>query len=448
MTFLVPVMLFGWVPLAVLFFVRLQPHRAVLATVIGGWLLLPMAGYDLPGFPEYSKGTAISLGLILGGRLSGKRQAATFQWRIYDLPMILWCLCPIPSSLSNQLGWYNGLSGAFEQFITWGVPYMAGRMYFDTQEKLKDLCLGIVIGGLVYVPLCLWEFRMSPRLSINLYGFFPHEWRQHRRYGYWRPIVFMQHGLMVALWMATSATAAYWLWRDRVVKYLMGIPMPYIVTALIATAVLCMSGNGWFTLGLGCAVYSINRRFSTNRPFLLLLLAIPLYIFLRVKGVVTGYDVEMAASFIFDAERVDSLGVRLFQEDLFIRQALENPLFGAGRASLAWPVNPVTGRLLIKMIDALWLINFSFRGAFGLITFVIAMLIGPWRVFRSTKQKVSEVHDNDIPIVVSLIVVMFMIDSLFNAMINPVYIMCSGALVSTIATANRDVIPERVRCQK
>jgi hypothetical protein len=29
----------------------------------------------------------------------------------------------------------------------------------------------------------------------------------------------------------------------------------------------------------------------------------------------------------------------------------------------------------------------------------------------------------------SLIVILFMIDSLFNAMINPIYIMCSGALV-------------------
>ncbi|MBV5327317.1 MAG: hypothetical protein JZU65_06720, partial [Chlorobium sp.] len=84
----------------------------------------------------------------------------------------------------------------------WGVPFLAGRIYFKDESTIKDLHRGIIIGGLIYMVLCLYEIRMSPQLNNMLYGFFPHSWVQHLRYGGFRPIVFMQHGLMVALWMA------------------------------------------------------------------------------------------------------------------------------------------------------------------------------------------------------------------------------------------------------
>ena len=58
MTPLVPIMLFGWVPFTILLFMRLPAHRAVLVAVIGGWLLLPTAGYNWPGIPPYGKATA------------------------------------------------------------------------------------------------------------------------------------------------------------------------------------------------------------------------------------------------------------------------------------------------------------------------------------------------------------------------------------------------------
>ena len=215
-------MLFGWVPFTIFLFFRLPAHRAVLVSVIGGFLLLPMARYDLPGIPPFDKYASISLGLILGGRLSGKRRQADFQWRLYDLPMVLWCLSPVPSSLTNGLTFYNGISVVYGQIMIWGIPYLAGRIYFIDKESLRELCLGIIIGGIVYALLCAYEIRMSPRLHINIYGFFQHDWRQHRRYGGFRPIVFMQHGIMVAVWMAACTTTAFWMWRKRLVEQIKG----------------------------------------------------------------------------------------------------------------------------------------------------------------------------------------------------------------------------------
>ena len=170
MTFLVPLMLFGWIPFTIILFCKLKPHRAVLVSVIGGILFLPQTGYGFQGMPDYTKQTAIALGVLLGGRLSGARSKVSFQFGRYDLPMLIWCLCPIASSISNNLGLYDGLSSAFTQIIYWGIPYFAGRVYFRDMASVRELCIGIIIGGLLYVPLCLFEVRMSPQLSKMLYG--------------------------------------------------------------------------------------------------------------------------------------------------------------------------------------------------------------------------------------------------------------------------------------
>jgi len=431
MTILVPIMLFGWVILTVILFFTLKPHRAVLFSVIGGCLFLPMVSYNLPGFPEYSKNTAIALGLILGGRLSGQRKAASFEWKLYDLPMFLWCLSPIVTSLTNQLGFYDGLASSFENIIIWGIPYLTGRIYFNSASTLRDLCLGIIIGGLLYVPLCLYEIRMSPQLSNTFYGFFPHSFLQHFRYFGFRPIVFMQHGLMVSLWMAVSSIIAFWFWLSRDIKQLKGIPtMPFIVAVLVITSVLCKSANGWFTLVIGCGFYFINRYSKTRIPFLLLILIVLFYIGLRSINFISAHDVEKAAAYVFDAERIESLAYRLSAEDLFTIKALERPLFGWGGYDRGIPVDPNTGQYLITTIDSLWLIVFSSQGYFGLIVLFSAMLIGPWLTFRSA---INKFKDSDFskqaPILLSLVVVLFSIDSLFNSMINPTYIVTFGALV-------------------
>jgi hypothetical protein len=114
-----------------------------------------------------------------------------------DLPMAVWCVCPMFSSLANDLGVYDGLSQSLEQTIVWGVPYWIGRAYFTDFKALRDLALGIVIGGLIYVPFCLVEMRFSPQWHTWSYGYFQHDFTQVFRFGGYRPVVFMEHGLAV-----------------------------------------------------------------------------------------------------------------------------------------------------------------------------------------------------------------------------------------------------------
>jgi hypothetical protein len=132
------------------------------------------------------------------------------------------------------MGANDGISVNYPQELQWGVPYFVGRLYFCDVEGLRELAIGIFIGGLIYVPLCLFEMRMSPQLHVWLYGFHQHNWRQAYRFEGWRPTVFMQHGLAVALWMVIAAMVGYWLWRTRTVLMLWKVPMSLLVPAVQA----------------------------------------------------------------------------------------------------------------------------------------------------------------------------------------------------------------------
>ena len=440
MTILVPLMLFGWIPFTVILFCNLKPHRAVLISVIGGILFLPQTGYDLSGLPVYTKQTAIALGIILGGQLSGKRSTFVFKITRLDVPMLIWCLCPIFSSLSNGLGLYDGLSSTFDQTIIWGVPYFAGRIYFRDIASVRDLCYGIVIGGLLYMPLCLYEVRMSPQLSKDLYGFFPHSWRQHFRYGSFRPIVFMQHGLMVSFWMAASSVVMFWIWQNKQLRYIKGVPVSVVFLSLAVTCMICKSVNGFFALFVGCSLYFVRGR-EGSRSVTWLLLLIPLYLFFRMNEIVTATDLLEIAGGYLDEERVHSFSVRLIQENLFFERALDRPWFGWGGYSRGKPIDPETGKEMSIVIDSLWIIVMRSRGFVGLIALFSAMLIGPWMVLRRIKRCPGVTEDDLLLVVLSLIVTLFMIDSLQNGMLNSVFFLTSGVLLSYFVNSDKLLKP-------
>jgi hypothetical protein len=62
------VVLFSWPLVAVLLFMRLGRERGLVWSVVVGYLFLPEAiTFPLPGLPDYDKGLAVALGVVLGG---------------------------------------------------------------------------------------------------------------------------------------------------------------------------------------------------------------------------------------------------------------------------------------------------------------------------------------------------------------------------------------------
>ena len=153
--------LVGWFPMVFLLFSVLPPRRAVIAAFLFAWMFLPVASYAIAFFPDYDKTTATCVSVLCAMFVFDTARVMGFRPKWYDLPMAVFCVCPVASSLTNGLGAYDGFSGALATITRWGIPYFVGRVYLNNLEGLRELAIGVFISGLVYVPLCLFEIRMS-----------------------------------------------------------------------------------------------------------------------------------------------------------------------------------------------------------------------------------------------------------------------------------------------
>src|ERR1041385_3805303 len=175
MGILIPLTMFGAIPLGLLCFAMIRdPLKAILTVYVGCWLFLPMGTYHLPGIPSYNKFAVISLTVLLGIILFDPKRIASFRFRRLDLCCIIFCTCGIFTAISNELGGKEGLSQTEGLLLTWGIPYFVGRLYLGDARGLEKLALAIIIGGLIYVPLCLLEVRFSPQLHRIVYGYHQH----------------------------------------------------------------------------------------------------------------------------------------------------------------------------------------------------------------------------------------------------------------------------------
>lgn len=438
MTILTPIALYGWILFGIFQFKRKDPKDAAIAVVVGGILFLPVYGFPIPFIQEYDKTAAIAASLIIGVWAARPQPSPVAKMSLLDLPMILWCfLSPMATSLSNGLGFYNGLTSLTRNVLSWGVFYWAGRRIFTDAASMRKLTVGLIVGSLIYIPFIAFEIRMSPQLSRMIYGFFPAtaSFDELFRYGGYRPLVFMQHGLMLALWITVAALTAFFLWRARSIQKIGRLSMGLITVTLLVVAVLCRSVGALALLAAGLFVCLVVLR--TKSPLLLkaLLVVVIVYISFRLSNILPISTLERLLEKYLDPQRVQSAMTRLLEEDLFGARARLRPYFGWGGYRRGWPIDPVTGKMMLIPIDSLWIIQFSTYGYLGLISSFLSLGIGPWKIFgfyskaraKKTKRYFTESMD---AIALSLVLAIYLLDSLSNGMHNAYYILCAGALVS------------------
>ena len=259
--------LYAAIPLTLLCFAVLKPRHAVLVAYIGGWMFLPVFGIKIARVPDLSKVTATSFGCLLGACIFDIRTILKFRPKWYDLPMLLWCIFPYYTSVKNGLGSWDGYSNIFFQVATWGLPYFIGRCYFKDWESFRELGIALLIGGLVYVPFCLFEVKMSPQLHKYIYGRSPHAITQEKRWGGYRPQVFMQSGLAVGMWMTAASLVGVWMWVTGSLKRLWGMPVGALLCVLLPTTVLCKSTGALMFLFAGLGTLFWIRWFRVSATY-------------------------------------------------------------------------------------------------------------------------------------------------------------------------------------
>jgi hypothetical protein len=431
----VPITLFGWIPVILLIFALLPPRRAVLTAFLFAWLFLPMAGYELRGLPDYTKRSATSLGVVLAMVIFHSEWLFALRPRWIDLPMTTFCvLCPFVSSLTNGLGVYDGCSMVLSYVTTWGLPYLIGRVYFTRLEHLRELAVAVVVGGLVYVPLCLFEMRMSPQLHRMLYGFMQGGWGE-MAYGGYRPQVFMTNALELGLWMTATTTTGYWLWASDSVRHLRGYPFGWFVSALAVIAILCKVTGAWILLIGGVGLWFALRQTGSRWPAVALVLLPVLYITTRASGIWSGDQAVNLARICLNDRRAESLQFRMTNENLLAAHALQQPLFGWG----GWGRNFVTdssGRALTT-VDGMWIVALGTHGIIGLIAFESSLLLPMTLLIRRYPVRAWRTPTLAPAAVLTTLINLYALDCLANAMVNPIYYLVLGGVTGTLATLAR-----------
>lgn len=437
MALLVPITMFGWLGVVLMFYAYLPPRRAVIYSLIGGWLFLPMAEYDFVMLPPWSKATVTTYCLYFAILLFDRDRLQSLRLKLIDIPLLLYCCAPFFSSMSNDLGLWDGLTGIFNRFIVWGGPYFIGRMFFSRPEDFRELALGIFIGGLIYVPFCLYEMRMSPQLHRLVYGFSVSSYISTIRLGGYRPTVFMQHGLMVGIWMCMALVMGAWLWRSGVVKRVLGVPIGLAVAVQFVTLVLCRALNGYALAMLTLSALFVSKWTRNRVPLVVLALIPALYPFVRINDAISiDPALEMVASVVetqIDPARAKTFRGRLNKEGYYVAHAWERPICGWGGFDRAKPTEDEAGQQ-VRGIDALWIGVFGTNGLLGLGSLWMATLLPTFLIlYRHGRSALTQAPLA--PALVSAAVVpMYMIDNLMNAMFNPLLVALVGGLAGFVTT--------------
>ena len=438
---LVPLVMFGWIPAVLLLFFFLESKKAAAAAFVLGWMFLPVIAYKFSGLPDYTKMTATCLGILIGAFIFDKKTLLNFRPGLVDIPMLLWCTSPFLSSVANQImgtGIYDGLSETMYQTITWGLPFFIGRIYFSDRKGLKILAEYIFYGGLIYIPFCFFEMIMSPQLHRLTYGYHQHNFLQTIRGSGFRPMIYMEHGLMAAIWMTSATLLGIWLTFTRTIpEKIYFIPTRILLGMLLVTTLLMRSSGAIFLLMLGIITLIVTYKSKSAFLVWILLLIPPAYITTRSTGTWRGENLSRMISEKFSPERGQSLQFRFDNEEILIKKALEGTFFGWG----GWGRSRVyddKGRD-ISVTDGLWIIILGTRGIYG-ITLLLIVIQLPMYLFLLRvppgewgKQKFAPAS------VFAILLTVYMIDNLLNAMVNPIFMLFNGGLCGLLIKDQRSL---------
>jgi len=440
MVALIPVALFGFIPIVFYLFVRFPPQRAVIISFILAWLFLPQAVYPIPILPPFSKVSSVCYSILVATLVYDMARFTCFKPGWLDVPMLIWCLCPIVTQITNG---GSPISPTFNQIISWGLPYLVGRLYLGSLDGLRQLAIGILAGGLAYIPFILIESAKGPILHQMVYGVSAFDdWSQALRAGGWRPVVFMQHGLMVGVWMMTATLIAVWFWQTGTLKKFQGRSIKTIAIILIITFLLCRSTGAYSLFVFALIVLFSAKWFRSSLPLLFIIGYIVFYLYIAAAGQFSSKEVMEVITPIFGEDRAGSVKFRFNMEEILGEKARQKFLLGWGDSG-GNRVYDQGGRD-ISVTDSLWIITFGTYGTVGLVSLFSSLLL-PVIAFSVFKYPARTWCNPKVAPAAALGVAltMYVFDCVLNAMTNPIFALIAGGISSLVLKA-----PESLKTKK
>ena len=398
--------LWAWAAASPTLFRFLPGRDAAIACLVAGWALLPVTSYPPTNLADppvadapvaasvhavavptpllVNKATAIGLGCLVGLVLFDRRAFEQLRFHAVDLPMIAWCLIPTASSAWNGLSLFEGLAQSRYLAITWGVPYLMGRIYLVDRESMVRFAIGLAAGGLAYLPICLLEYIEGPMVYRLVFGPQPYEFEGAVRSFGFRPLGFMEHGNQLGMWMANSAVAATWLRASGASKKPGGLPGMVLATLLIGLTLLCQSSSSIVLMVLALLPLVVGRLFQGRLRCRTIVGAIAGLVILMALFLASmrGFDLSSlrneARNFFLGIQKT-SFTWRLARTEQYLPIATLRPWLGWGRAD--WNLE---GHLFINPVNfPLWLLTLGMYGSCGLVAltaiWVLPLARAIWR---------------------------------------------------------------------
>ena len=346
---------------------------AAICSLLGGYLLLPSATtIDIQFLPPIDKFSVPALSTLLLCLMKGTQRPAPRQSFLIYLFALAYVVSPILTSLDNSYelhigdrsipGFYpaNSFKIAAQNLLTL-APFYVGMRYLSSDDGRALLLKSIPIAGLFYSLPMLFEIRMSPQLHNWVYGFFPHSFAQTVRSGGFRPVVFLSHGLEVALFTSIAFIGAVIAARAR--WRLLHMPAVAAAAYLGGLLLLCKS-LGSILYGALCAPLVLFTKPRTwVRISCVIVTILCAYPMLRTLDLVPVSHISAAASAV-SADRSGSFETRIDNENKLLAKANQKPWFGWG----TWGRNRVfdeeSGKD-VSITDGGWILRFGTFGWFG-----------------------------------------------------------------------------------
>jgi tetratricopeptide (TPR) repeat protein len=280
---------------------------------------------------------------------------------------------------------------------------------------------------------------MSPHLLRSIYGSMG--WAGTLRLGGYRPQVFFPNGLECGLWMSASAIVAWWLYRCGTIKRIGQLRFGLVlVFALVGTALLCRAAGAAILLVGGSFVLWASTWLRTRMLLWVLVLYLPLYAALRIPNIWSPEQLLNLPVAKLAEDRVASMAYRFKCENLLIRKAIQQPIWGWGgwgrSDAYSDESDPLIGSGKIAT-DGLWIIILGTKGFVGLSLFYLALEL-PVMLFLVRFPVKLWSHPQVAPAAVAAILLcLYMIDCTMNGFINIIYISMAGGLISTTPAVAR-----------
>ena len=433
---LASVVLIAWPLLAIYLFATQSLSRAILWTIMGAQMVLPVGAIiKFEMIPQFDKFSIPNLCILLGCMIVARRPLQIVsRLGLTEMLIVALLVSPIITSQFNSdpvmvagavnpgATLYDALSAAENGFI-FMIPFFIGRQFLRTAEHSREILYVLAMAGLIYSVPMLYEIRMSPVLQYQVYGFAATDFVMTARGGGYRPMVFMGHGLIASFFMMTTAVAATALWRAR--RQLFRLPPAGVAAYLSGVLVLCKSfGALLYGMVLIPAVRWTGPRFQMRVAVVLVSIAL-IYPALRSFGWFPTTTLVQMVQSVSD-ERSLSLDFRFKNEDKLLERAFERPIFGWSR----YGRNRVYSDSGIdeSVTDGLWVITFGQYGLFGFLAQFGLLSIGVFRA-ASALSLAKSMTDAIFFCAIALIVAVNIVELIPNSGLLPWTWLLCGALV-------------------